>query len=210
MREKKCGIYKIENLVNGKTYVGQSIDIHKRWREHKSVAFGNRVEKNVYPIYKALRKYGIDSFNFEILEECKKENLLKREIYYYDNLDSCYNVIKPMTGTFYAKNHSEETKAKIKKNNARYWSGKKLPQYMIENIICGNKTKRKSVRMLDKKTGKELMIFESIKDALLYVDKNTKYTRDITRCCDKPYYRRRGSKKIWASSAYGYRWEYNK
>ena len=34
-REKICGIYKIENLVNGKVYIGKSLDIYKRWNDHK-------------------------------------------------------------------------------------------------------------------------------------------------------------------------------
>ena len=38
-REKICGIYKIENLVNGKVYIGQSVDIYKRWIEHKREPF---------------------------------------------------------------------------------------------------------------------------------------------------------------------------
>ena len=31
-----CGIYKIENIVNGKVYIGQSIDIYNRWQNHKT------------------------------------------------------------------------------------------------------------------------------------------------------------------------------
>lgn len=37
MKEKNCGIYCIENTVNGKKYIGQSIDIYQRWYEHRSV-----------------------------------------------------------------------------------------------------------------------------------------------------------------------------
>lgn len=81
-REKICGIYKIENLVNGKVYIGQSVDIYKRWTEHKcSCKNENGVEYNKI-LYKSFRKYGIDNFSFEILEECLEGELNEKEIYY--------------------------------------------------------------------------------------------------------------------------------
>lgn len=43
------GIYKIENLVNGKCYIGQSINITKRWNNHKAVAFCENYSGYNYP-----------------------------------------------------------------------------------------------------------------------------------------------------------------
>ena len=61
------GIYKITNLINNKIYIGQSVDIKKRWATHKRQAFIKGKEYDKY-LYRAIRKYGIDNFSFEIIE----------------------------------------------------------------------------------------------------------------------------------------------
>lgn len=64
--EKIIGIYKIENIKNNKVYVGQSHNIYQRWKEHIS---GKRKSY----ISNAIKKYGIDSFKFSILEKINHE-----------------------------------------------------------------------------------------------------------------------------------------
>lgn len=94
-RKTICGIYKITNLVNGKSYIGQSIDIEKRWQQHKSKSSW-RVQKEK-ALYRAFTKYGLDNFEFEIIEECKRKFLDKREIYWikkYDTYNNGYNMTK--------------------------------------------------------------------------------------------------------------------
>lgn len=76
------GIYKIENLVNHKFYIGKSNDIYKRFGDHKRKAFYTADPSYNYPLYKAIRKYGIDNFNFSILEECSEDELNKKEEYW--------------------------------------------------------------------------------------------------------------------------------
>lgn len=68
------GIYKITKKENGKSYIGQSNDIERRFSEHKT--------KTDIPIEIAIKKYGIDAFNFEIVEECSLEQLDERERYW--------------------------------------------------------------------------------------------------------------------------------
>ena len=83
------GIYKITNQLNGKSYIGQSIDIIGRWRRHRSYAqFENT------PLYYAIRKYGIENFIFEVIEECTVKELDGKEIYwiaYFDTYNNGYN-----------------------------------------------------------------------------------------------------------------------
>ena len=76
------GIYKITNQVNGKVYIGQSINIKQRWKNHKKDAFWEKGEDYHYPLYKAMRKYGLANFSFEVLEECNREQLNEKEIFY--------------------------------------------------------------------------------------------------------------------------------
>lgn len=77
------GIYKITNKVNGKVYIGQSINIKERWHRHKTDY--NKIDNY---LYRAFKKYGLDNFLFEIIEECEKEDLNNREIYWIKYYDS--------------------------------------------------------------------------------------------------------------------------
>lgn len=63
-RKRICGIYKIENLINHKVYIGQSIDIERRLRGHKNKEHNSHLKR-------AFEKYGIENFSFEILKETK-------------------------------------------------------------------------------------------------------------------------------------------
>ena len=56
------GIYKITNVLNNKVYIGQSNNIERRFREHKTVG-----EKSKIPVDLAIKKYGSKNFNFEII-----------------------------------------------------------------------------------------------------------------------------------------------
>ena len=76
------GIYKITNKVNNKVYIGQSSDIKRRWKDHKITAFNPKDRGYDYPLYRAIRKYGLDNFDFDILEECSQDDINEREIFY--------------------------------------------------------------------------------------------------------------------------------
>lgn len=89
MSKKICGIYKITNTINNKVYIGQSIDVKWRWYSHKCELRHGR-HGNSHLQY-AWSLYGEDAFNFEVLEECPKEDLNIREQYYIDLYDSYNN-----------------------------------------------------------------------------------------------------------------------
>lgn len=88
------GIYKITNLQNGHCYIGQSVDIARRWSEHKTNSKGGCK----YPLYLAFQKYGLDNFSFEVLEECKIEELDLKEIAFIKEFDSYNNGYNLTTG----------------------------------------------------------------------------------------------------------------
>lgn len=61
------GIYKIENMINNKVYIGCSNNIEKRWSGHKTKAFSEGDREYNKTLYRAFRKYGIDSFRFSVV-----------------------------------------------------------------------------------------------------------------------------------------------
>ena len=91
MRNKACGVYKIENTITGDFYIGSSIDVKRRWREHKRPSVWNRYLK--HPLYSDMQKYGVDKFDFQILAEVEIEQLKETEQEFIEMLKPTYNNI---------------------------------------------------------------------------------------------------------------------
>lgn len=87
-----CGIYLIKNIINGKVYVGKSVNISSRFSNHKSHLKRDVCSKdcNRY-LFNSVKKHGIENFEFIVHEELEKdEELLKeRELYWMDYFNSC-------------------------------------------------------------------------------------------------------------------------
>lgn len=134
------GIYSIYNKSNGKYYIGQSINVRKRWNEHKS-----NLNRNIHPnkhLQSAWNLYGSDSFEFKLVKSCKPRYLDRFEKLLIKSHDSMnpvngYNLdsggsegyvlsdntrmkmSKAQSGKnhpLYGKNHSKETKQKMSKS----------------------------------------------------------------------------------------------
>ena len=153
------GIYKIENLVNGKIYIGQSKQIRQRWTEHKKELRHNR-HRNEY-LQRAWNKYGEENFKHEVLELCPEEDLDDMECYYiklYDSFNNSkgYNLT---SGGKRRKEYSASTREKLRING----TGSNNPN--SKKVIC-LETKK---------------IYESMAQA--GEDYNIDYT-NIYRCCN--------------------------
>lgn len=79
------GIYKFTNKINGMSYIGQSVNIERRYKEHKNIKHENTL------FHKAIEEYGFDNFDFSIVETCGIEELNDREIFYIKE----YNTLLP-------------------------------------------------------------------------------------------------------------------
>ena len=84
----KTGIYKITNTITQECYIGQAVDIDKRWKEHCKMGLGIDTPPG-NKLYKAISEYGLQNFSFEILEQCKKEQLNQKQKFYINLYDSC-------------------------------------------------------------------------------------------------------------------------
>lgn len=104
------GIYKIRNLLNGKVYIGQSSRLNHRFSQHK-----NEVKNcNNVSIYNAIRKYGIDNFEFIIIEWINDINKLNEREQYWMDYSKAYNPefgynIRCIAESMRGFKHSEET-----------------------------------------------------------------------------------------------------
>jgi hypothetical protein len=97
-----CGVYKIINTVNGKIYVGSSVDIRGRFNSHKSDLRQNKHGNS--KLQNAWNKYGEECFVFEIAEECDPQSVRDIEQVYLNEIfskadkQSFYNLYPNATG----------------------------------------------------------------------------------------------------------------
>ena len=115
--KNKCGIYLIRNLINGKVYVGKSINIYKRIIAHICGLTAKRNKEENPHFIAAWHKYGKDAFQYIVLEECLVNELSEKELYWmqkYNSIDSNkgYNKRLDLEGGMIPH---EETRIKLKK-----------------------------------------------------------------------------------------------
>lgn len=77
----KMGIYKITNIETNECYIGQAVDIYKRWNQHCKAGLGIDTPPG-NKLYKAMMDYGLQNFTFEILLECNRDELNEKEKYF--------------------------------------------------------------------------------------------------------------------------------
>lgn len=202
-------IYLITNDINGKQYVGKTNrSIDKRFQEHLRSSKRKCCEKR--PLYSAIRKYGIEHFHVDMLEECSAENSAQREIYWIDKLNTCgyhgYNATKggdskkyydydiiankyvelrnqKETAAFFTCDVSVVRQACIEKN---------IP---IKSSKAWSKEHGHKVAMIDLKTDNVLRTFANVAEAYNFLNKQ--HSGHISSVCN-------GKRK----SAYGYKWKY--
>ena len=209
-------IYQIVNDINQKIYVGKTeFSIEKRFKEHCSDAFKERNEKR--PLYSAMRKYGIEHFHIELLEET--DNPEERETYWIEQLGSFkhgYNATLGGDGKKYI-DYDLVVETYHKVQNAKEVA--KMLSISHDSVINILKTRNeriltpqeimkqrytRPVFMLNKETDEIIKTFSSLREAAEYLINNNltrcKYSTikyHISEVC-------RGKRK----SAAGFKWSY--
>ena len=91
MAEKISGVYKITNTITGDFYIGSSKNVKRRWESHKCPSRWNQCPNK--QLYKDMRKYGVDKFVFEVIEEVEVDSLKEMEQQFIETLKPTYNNI---------------------------------------------------------------------------------------------------------------------
>ena len=82
-----CGIYKITNLLTEQCYIGQSVNISDRWKQHCKCGLGIEASAtNV--LYNSMQRDGVWNFSFELLEKCSRDLLNEKEAFWIDTYSS--------------------------------------------------------------------------------------------------------------------------
>lgn len=136
-----CGIYMIQNKINGKMYIGQAVDIEGRWREHRSGLRGG-YHRNKH-LQNSWKRDGEENFEFSILLECEESQLNTFEEYYILELMTYNDRVgynknyggksgrpteeakRKLSESRKGRHHSAETKRKLSESK----KGKKNPMY---------------------------------------------------------------------------------
>lgn len=209
---ENIGVYKILNKVTNESYIGSSINLKKRKSDHfyllKQGKHGNSHLQNSY------KKYGIENFDFSVLEFCEPDECLIIEQKHINQTKPKFN-INPIAGNSLGVKHkketiekirnsqkgkikSEETKRKISEKNKGIYRRKKMSELSDEEIKSyrnksGFVKKRKVV--LQFSLGNELIKeWESLQE----IKRNLNFHPiHISRCCNKK-----------RKTAYGFRWEF--
>ena len=140
------GIYKITSPSN-KVYIGQSIDIKRRFKTYKSI---NKSKEQI-KIHRSFLKYGIYKHKFEILCECDIKELNDKERYYQDFYDAIGENglnCNLTTSSYRNGKHSNETKQKISKSN----TGKKRNDEQKQKMSEIQKNRDNSINIKISKT----------------------------------------------------------
>ena len=225
----KLEVYKITNIINGKVYIGITIQgVNTRWYKHCSDA-------NVgptFPIHNAIRKYGKDNFIIETIEDIVDSDfdlLKQREIYWIDfykshNRNIGYNVTLGGDGTC-GRLHSEETKEKIRRKaigrkvtdaaKAKMSESHKKREYNKEELSL-RAIKANAIRWSDPDQLRKIKEENKLNKTIVQYDKNGKYLTEYFSASEaaRMTVGIKGRKNICScatgklKTAYGFVWKY--
>ena len=126
---KIIGVYKITNTVTGKFYIGSSKDVKRRWAQHKSPSRWNEHPNN--PMYLDMKKYGVDKFEFQVIDEVEPEQLKEKEQQFIETLKPTYN--DRNANGYNIERRKERHKERNKKKRNREYQKEYINQLCIYN-----------------------------------------------------------------------------
>lgn len=169
MAELTGYIYSITNELNGKTYIGKTNNLVRRWKEHY---YG---KGNTAILNNAIKKYGIEHFVFDIDAQIPFDNieelnsvLAQLEMYYislYGTFGKGYNATAGGDGICFYK-HSEETKEKLRQLQKEKWLNPEIRNKMAMGAVGYHHTEDARNRITQALLHRDSSIYDRIANKL--------------------------------------------
>lgn len=197
-------VYLVINNINGKKYIGKTeTSVEKRWKEH--IRASKRKKLEMRPLYRAIRKYGVENFSIKEIDTGQGEELSDKEQYwiqYYNTYKDGYNATIGGDGRpFLDYNLIYNTYLKTQSAIETGYLCNCHPKSVLNIVSSINPTldktllrNGKKVAQIDKKTGKIINTFPSCREAGRMIGKSDQHIQEV--CSGK------------RKSAYGYLWRY--
>ena len=201
-------IYKISNNLNNKVYIGSSIDVERRWRQHKEASINEKDHHYNYPLMVAFREFGIANFTFEVVDtlpdyqamiQAEHDWIIKENCIVPNGYNQTNNTNSPMFDPNVAKKMSDTKRDKYGKrvseidsngNIIDVWdslaeAGEKtgLDRFKISDVCNGRRltTGDRVFRFLDEE---ENIIIPEIKVNQVQTNRITKTSRKVIKMDD--------------------------
>ena len=132
-----AGIYKIGNLVDGKTYIGSSVNVHARKYKHFWMLRTNKHDNS--HLQNSYNKFGEENFTFEILELCNSIELIQLENKYitiFKSNESNFGYNLATVNEFRRNTYNDEVKNKLSKYNQK--KNGNFEKFVLINIYNEN------------------------------------------------------------------------
>ena len=201
-------IYKITNNLNNKVYIGSSIDVERRWRQHKEASINEKDHHYNYPLMVAFREFGIANFTFEVVDtlpdyqamiQTEHDWIIKENCVVPNGYNQTDNTNSPMFDPNVAKKMSDTKRDKYGKrvseidsngNIIGVWdslaeAGEKtgLDRFKISDVCNGRRltTGDRIFRFLDEE---ENIIIPEVKVNQVQTNRITKTSRKVIKMDD--------------------------
>ena len=196
-------IYKITNQKNGMVYIGSSIEVERRWRQHKEASINEKDHHYNYPLMIAFREFGIANFTFEIIDtlpdyqtmiKAEHDWIVKENCVVPNGYNQTHQTDSPMFDPAIAKKMSDTKREKYGKkvceidsfgNILHIWNSLAeagedtgLSRFKISNVCNGTRftTGNRIFRFLD---NQNLIVEPNIKVNQIQSNRVTKASRKV-------------------------------
>ena len=158
-------IYKITNQKNGMVYIGSSIEVERRWRQHKEASINEKDHHYNYPLMIAFREFGIANFTFEVIDtlpdhqamiKAEHDWIVKENCVVPNGYNQTHQTDSPLLDPAIAKKMSDTKRAKYGKRVCEIDEDKNILEIWDSLAEAGEKTGLDRFKIIDVCNGKRL------------------------------------------------------
>lgn len=158
-------IYKITNQKNGMVYIGSSIEVERRWRQHKEASINEKDHHYNYPLMIAFREFGIANFTFEVIDtlpdhqtmiKAEHDWIVKENCVIPNGYNQTHQTDSPLLDPVIAKKMSDTKRAKYGKRVCEIDENKNILEIWDSLAEAGEKTGLDRFKISDVCNGKRL------------------------------------------------------